>query len=167
MDLLLFEEVADAVERLVPMGLGPVRHRAHRYGVKVWFGEDRPAREHYEAQVMGAAAMDGAELLVLELGFHAEHPDEALNQAVLERLLAGERTWRKRLGPAPEPGDFLGRRTDWRRLSERWADPDLSDPTMALEIATRLVDYVDVLEPLRSAQPKAARTRSRAARARS
>jgi hypothetical protein len=150
-DLLLFDEVADAMVSLLPPELGAVRYRAQRYGIKAWFGGERPEREHYEAQVMGASAMDEAKVLALELGFHAEHPDEALNQAVLDRLVARERTWRPRLGAAAEAGPFLGRREDWRRLSELWADPDLSDPEVAFEIASRLVDYMTVLEPIRTA----------------
>ena len=149
MELLLFDEVADAVSSLVPADLGEVRYRAHRYGIKVWFGTETPSKEHYEAQVMGAGAMDEAQVLVLELGFHAEHPDEARNQAVLDQLLRDERRWRRVLGTEAEAGTFLGRRDDWRRLSELWADPDLSDPTIGLEIAARLTDYVTALEPVR------------------
>jgi len=146
---LLFDEVADAVASLVPADLGEVRHRAHRYGIKVWFGGDTPSKEHYEAQVMGAGAMDTAEVLVLEVGFHSEYPDEARNQAVLDQLLRDERTWRRVLGTEAVAGSFLGRREDWRRLSELWADPDLSDPAVGIEIATRLTDYVVSLEPSR------------------
>jgi hypothetical protein len=151
-ELLLFDEVADAVTSLVPPDLGQVRCRAHRYGIKVWFGADTPSKEHYEAQVMGAEAMDEAEVLVLEIGFHAEHPDEARNQALLDQLLRDERRWRRVLGAEAEAGPFLGRRDDWRRLSELWADPDLSDPAIGLEIAARLTDYVAALEPARRAR---------------
>ncbi len=80
MEQLLFDEVADVVTSLIPAELGEVRCRAHRYGIKVWFGTATAPREHYEAQVLGAAAMDEATVLVLEIGFHAEHPDEARNQ---------------------------------------------------------------------------------------
>ena len=150
MELLLFEEVADAVMSLVPSDLGELRCRSHRYGIKVWFGAATPAaKEHYEAQVMGPSAMDEARVLALEIGFHAEHPDEARNQALLDQLLRGERRWRRQLGSEAQAGSFLGRREDWRRLSELWADPDLSDPTIGIEIATRLTDYVVALEPLR------------------
>ena len=146
----MFDEVADAVTSLVPPELGELRCRAHRYGIKVWFGAASPAaKEHYEAQVMGASAMDEAQVLALEIGFHAEHPDEARNQALLDQLLRGERKWRRHLGVEAQAGAFLGRREDWRRLSELWADPDLSDPAIGIEIATRLTDYVVALEPLR------------------
>ncbi len=103
-ELLLFDEVADAVTSLVPPDLGEVRCRAHRYGIKVWFGAETPSKEHYEAQVMGAAAMDEAKVLVLEIGFHAEHPDEARNQALLDQLLRDERRWRRVLGSEAEAG---------------------------------------------------------------
>jgi hypothetical protein len=152
-ELLLFDEVADAVLSLVPGDLGELRCRAHRYGIKVWFGAATPAKEHYEAQVMGASAMDEARVLALEIGFHAEHPDEARNQALLDQLLKGERRWRQQLGNEAEAGSFLGRREDWRRISELWADPDLSDPAIGIEIATRLTDYVVALEPLRRGTP--------------
>ena len=42
---------------------------------------------------------------------------------------------------------FLGRAEHWRRISEVWPDPDLSEPGLAFEIASRLVDYVTALEP--------------------
>jgi len=151
----LFDEVADAVTSLVPPDLGDLRCRAHRYGIKIWFGTATPSKEHYEAQVMGASAMDEARVLALEIGFHAEHPDEARNQALLDQLLRGERRWRRQLGDEAQAGSFLGRRDDWRRLSELWADPDLSDPAIGIEIATRLTDYVVALEPLRRKAPAA------------
>ena len=110
-----------------------------------------PPREHYEAQVLGPSACDEATVLALEVGFHAEHPDPARNQAVLDRMLAAEDRWRPTLGPEAEAGPFLGRRDDWRRLSELWADPDLSDPAMGFEIASRLTDYLVALEPCRRA----------------
>ena len=47
-------------------------------------------------------------------------------------------------------GPFLGR-SGWQRVSETWADPDLSDPEICFEIADRLAAYVNVLEPLRAA----------------
>ena len=54
-------------------------------------------------------------------------------------------------GPRGGSRPFLGRRDDWRRLSELWADPDLSDPAMGFEIAGRLTDYLVALEPCRRA----------------
>jgi hypothetical protein len=149
LDLHLFEEVADAVRSLVPAELGPVRCRAQRYGIKLWFETANPPREHYEAQVLGPSACEEARVLALEVGFHAEHADPARNQAVLDRLLAGERRWRRTLGREAEAGPFLGRREEWRRVSELWADPDLSDPALGLEIGARLTDYACALEPFR------------------
>ena len=151
MDLPLFEEVAEAARGLVPRELGAVRCRARRYGVKVWFETADPPRQHYEAQVVGLRDLpDGAaRVLALEIGFHAEHRDEADNEAALAALVRHERRWRRELGPAAVAGTFLGRAEGWRRLSETWADPDLGDPDLPFEVGARLADYVLVLEPLR------------------
>jgi hypothetical protein len=54
--------------------------------------------------------------------------------------------------PEAEIGLFLGRATAWRRVSETWADPDLSQPGVAFEVATRLTDYITALEPIRRAR---------------
>lgn len=143
----LFEEVADALRAMVSAELGELRCSWHRYGVKVWFGPEKPTRLHYEAQVVGPKHVPEAEVLALEVGFHAEQPKPADNDAVLAGLLAVERRWRKALGPEPVAGEFLGRDT-WARLSETWLDPDLSDDELGLEVAARLTDYVTTLEPL-------------------
>jgi hypothetical protein len=145
----LFEEVAEALRGMVPTELGEFRHRTHRYGTKVWFDDERPPREHYEAQVVGARDVPDAEVLALELGFHAEHPQPADNDAVLAALVAREPDWRPMLGDEAVAGVFLGRAEHWRRGSETWPDPDLSDPELGMEVALRLLDYVTALEPLR------------------
>jgi hypothetical protein len=145
----LFDDVGDILVGVAPAALGLCRFRAHRYGIKVWFGPEKPIREHYEAQVIGAQEVEGASVLALEVGFHSEHPKEAENAAVIAHLLTKERGWRKALGREAEVGPFLGRRDDWRRISEIWPDPDLSDTELALEIALRLVDYVSAIEPVR------------------
>lgn len=150
-ELLLFEEVADALRAFIPAELGDQRQRVHRYGVKVWFDTAKPSREHYEAQVIGAAGVDGAKVLAIEVGFHSEHPKPADNEAVLATLVARERRWRRVLGPEAVAGPFLGRRDDWCRVSETWPDPDLGDPELGIEVATRLTDYVLALEPVRRA----------------
>ena len=54
-ELSVFEEVGEALRGLAPPELGAYRQRAHKYGVKVWFGAATPPREHYEA-----ASIDGA-----------------------------------------------------------------------------------------------------------
>ncbi len=144
----LFDDVAEVVRSLVPDGYGDIRVRPRRYGVKVWFGPLDPPRHHYEAQVLGPRHADGAEVLVLEVGYHLEDPDADRNDAVLASLVASERRWRRALGPDAVAGPFLGRPDDWRRLSETWPDPDLADPGMALDIGARLIDYLSVLEPL-------------------
>jgi hypothetical protein len=148
LELHLFDEVAFALRGMVPPGLGALHHRAHRYGIKAWFGEPEPPREHYEAQVVGAKHVPGARTLALEVGFHAEHRREEANDEVLARLRAAEARWRKVLGPAVVLGPFLGRADDWRRASETWPDQDLGEPDLALEIASRLVDYATAFEPL-------------------
>ena len=148
MELGLFDEVGEALRSLVPVELGPVRRRSHRYGVKAWFGGEKPTRVHYEAQVVGARHVPGAQVLAIEVGFHAEHPRLEDNDAALARLVAGEAAWRRSLGPEVVLGPFLGRGDDWRRASETWLDPDLGDPELPMELSTRLVDYVTAFEPL-------------------
>lgn len=148
MDPLLFDGVAEACRAMTPAELGPVHVRAHRYGVKAWFGADTPTKEHYEAQVIGARYVPGAEVLALEIGFHAEYPKPAENEVVIDRLLASEAIWRAELGEDVVVGEFLGR-DSWRRASETWADPDLEDEQLVLDLAMRLVDYFTAIEPVR------------------
>ena len=94
-ELSLFDEVGEALRSLAPPELGAQHHRAHRYGVKVWFGPATPAREHYEAQVVGADADPAAKVLAIEVGFHSEYPKAADNEAVIAHLIANERRWRR------------------------------------------------------------------------
>lgn len=148
MEIALFEQVADLVLGMIPAELGPVRHREHRYGIKLWFGAEQPNREHYEAQVIGPKGVAGARTLALEVGFHAEHRDRADNERVIARIVDGERRWRKVVGPEAVVGPFLGGADVWRRVSETWPDPDLGDDDLADEIAARLADYVIGLEPV-------------------
>ena len=91
--------------------------------------------------------VDGLDGTVLEIGFHAEHRDEAENVAVIERLDAAK-GWRRTLGGDAETGVFFGA-DGWRRVSEVWHDTDVDDPDLAFEVAARLVDYLAALEPLR------------------
>ncbi|HEX7166869.1 MAG TPA: hypothetical protein VF230_07800 [Acidimicrobiales bacterium] len=149
MEPSLFDDVAVILRGLVPEDLGEVRAHARRWGIKVWFGAAKPAREHFEAQVLGRTADPAAKVLALEVGFHAEHPKEDENAAVLERLLAHEVEWRDIVGEEPVAGAFLGRAAHWRRISETWPDPDLSAPDIAFEVAARITDYVVAIEPLR------------------
>jgi hypothetical protein len=148
----LFDDVGDILVGVAPAALGPCRFRAHRYGIKVWFGPEKPIREHYEAQVIGAQEVEGASVLALEVGFHSEHPQEKENDSVIAHLTAHEKGWRRALGHEAEVGPFLGRQDSWRRVSEVWPDPDLGDPDLGLEIALRLVEYVSALEPVRRAR---------------
>jgi hypothetical protein len=145
----VFEDVADAVRGLVPKDLGELRCSSHRYGVKVWFGQDNPSREHYEAQLIGREHVSGAKVLAVEVGFHSEYPHEADNEEVISSLLRSERRWRRKLGDDAVVGSFLGRAGHWRRVSEVWPDPNLADPEMVFELAARLTDYVTTLEPYR------------------
>ena len=159
MDLMLFDEAAEALRALVPPDLGSIRVRARRYGLKVWFAGDegRPGRdglpaaprEHYEAQVIGARHVPEATILAVEIGFHCELRGREANDEALAPLVATEKRWRKKLGDETVIGGFLGRPDEWRRVSETWADPDLGDPELGLEIAMRLTDYVVALEPIR------------------
>lgn len=152
----MFEEVAVVVPSLIPLELGPVRLQARRWGVKVWFGavgDGKAARVHYEAQVIGAKDAPSAKVLAIEVGWHAELTKEADNDALLAKVVAKEKVWRKVVGAEPVCGDFLGGGTRWRRVSECWNDPDLGDPELGFELAARLTDYVTGIEPvLRSAR---------------
>ncbi|MEY2402027.1 MAG: hypothetical protein QOJ08_2138 [Ilumatobacteraceae bacterium] len=147
MELGLFDEVGEAVRGLIPPDLGLVRFKAHRYGVKLWFDTDSAPREHYEAQVIGAKDVPDATVLAIEVGFHSEHSKVAENDAVLERLRKRERAWRKVLGDEAVAGPFLGRADHWRRISETWPDPDLSDDDLCMEVALRVTEYMTALEP--------------------
>ena len=149
MEIGLFDEVADALRGVLPPDLGELRLRVQRYGIKVWFDTEKPTREHYEAQVIGARHVEHATVLALEIGFHAEHAKAADNDAVLERLLKAERRWRKVVGDEAVAGPFLGRADVWRRISETWPDPDLGEDDLGVEVALRLRDYVTALEPVR------------------
>ena len=144
----MFDAVAEMLRGMVSPELGELRCRARRYGIKVWFGPEHPAREHYEAQVIGADYAEDATLLALEVGFHAEHPQVAENEAVIDSLRGSEARWRPMLGEEAIVGPFLGRPDCWRRVSETWPDPDLGEPDLAVEIAVRLADYMAALEPV-------------------
>ena len=148
MELGLFDEVADLVRAMTPEELGDVRCRAHRRGLKVWFDTDKPTREHYEAQQLPRRHVDGLDGMAIEVGFHAEHADEAKNESVVAAVGSTEKRWRKILGPEPEIGEFYGS-TTWRRVSEAWIEPDLDDPELAFELASRVVDYLTAIEPAR------------------
>jgi hypothetical protein len=149
---VIFDGVGALLLGMVPEEFGELRLRAHRYGIKVWFGPAKPTRDHYEAQVIGPDAAPGARVLALEVGFHAEHPKEEENEAILAALVRRERQWRKIVGKEPECGVFLGRAEHWRRVSETWPDPDLSDPELPFEIAARLTDFITGIQPVLAAR---------------
>ena len=145
----MFDEVAAILPSLLPDDFRSARMLARRWGIKVWFGPARPTREHYEAQVLGKDADPSAKVLCIEVGFHAEGPKEADNDAAVERLTARRREWSAVIGDEAVAGDFLGGATRWRRISETWPDPDLGDPEIPFEIAARLCDYITAFEPIR------------------
>jgi hypothetical protein len=152
-----FDQVAEALVGFLPPERTEFSCRASSRNLKVWFGPE--AREHYEVQLVpagmaGRPAGRGGKTQqgrgpVLEVGFHAEHPDAGRNQEVIGRLLAGEPGWRDDLGAEVEAGAFLGR-SGWRRVSEVWEGADLEGPEAAVEAADRLALYICALEPLRS-----------------
>lgn len=148
MELGLFDEVGEAVRGLMDPGLGEVRFKAHRYGVKLWFDADSAPRQHYEAQVVGAKHVPDAKVLALEVGYHCEHPKLAENEAILATLHTRERAWRKAIGKDAVAGPFLGRADTWRRVSETWPDPDLGDDEIVMDVALRLTDYMTAFEPI-------------------
>ena len=149
MEIGLFDQVADALRSMVPAELGILRVQARRWGIKAWFDTEECPREHYEAQVIGARHVPTAEVLAVEVGFHAEHPKAPDNDAAVAPLRQAEAAWRSELGPDAVAGEFLGR-SGWQRVSETWNDPDLSDPELCFEIADSLATYIEVLEPLRA-----------------
>jgi len=149
MELSAFEAAGALLPGMIPGELGVVKQYAHRWGIKVWFDSEKAPREHYEAQVLGKKDVPKAKVLAIEVGFHAEHAKEADNQAVIDRLLASEKRWRKDVGNEAEAAPFFGRAQHWRRVSETWLDPDLGDPELAFEVAARLCDYITAIEPAR------------------
>lgn len=148
MELPLFEQVADALRSMTPEELGELRFRAHRRGIKVWFDTETAPREHYEAQVVARRHIDGRDGLALEIGFHAEHRETDRNVEAITTIEANEDRWRTILGQEAEVGPFFGAE-HWRRVSEAWLEPDLDDPELPLEVASRLVDYLEAIEAAR------------------
>ncbi len=144
----MFEEAAELVRAMAPAEIGEVHVRAHRRGVKVWFDRAEIPKEHYEAQMLSRRYIDGTDGMAVEIGFHTEHKDLAKNVAVIDKVTSSEKSWRKELGKEPEIAPFFGA-DNWRRVSEAWIEPDLDDPEIAFEIASRLVDYATMIEPAR------------------
>lgn len=139
-----FEWVFEAFEGFASVVDGDLQWSSHGRGLKVWYGEAK--KEHYEAQlVKGSSGAVG-----LEIGFHAEHPNDDDNQVLLDRLVGSESVWRDELGAEAEAGMFIGA-DRWRRISEVWDAPDPDDPEATIEIGARLADYVIAIEPLRRA----------------
>src|SRR5947207_2574259 len=78
-----FETADDALRGFLPPKLRDFQ--SHRTGanLKVWFGGE--GREHYEVQFVGRAGD-----LHLEVGFHAEHKDQAHNDEFYVDRFRGE-----------------------------------------------------------------------------
>ena len=148
MEFALFDEVAEAVRSMTPVELGEVRLRSHRRGIKVWFDTDKAPREHYEAQLLARRHVDGVDGLAIEIGFHAEHHDAERNAGAVAAIARSEPTWRELLGAEAEVAPFYGAE-NWRRVSEAWLEPDLEDPDLPMEVASRLVDYLEAIEAAR------------------
>jgi len=132
-----FETVDDALHGFLPPALRDFESHRTSMNLKVWYDE---GREHYEVQLVSGPA--------LEVGFHAEHKDAGRNEEILDRIVDGEKRWRKALGRAPKTGSFLGRQKNWRRVSEVWEGDGLTDDA-AVEAAERLGAYIEAFEPLR------------------
>jgi hypothetical protein len=147
-ELPLFDQVGEVLRSLTPDELGQLRFQTHRRGIKVWFDTVTAPREHYEAQVLARRHIDGGEGMAVEIGFHAENPTVERNAEAVASIARTEKAWRKILGKGVEIGTFFGA-DNWRRVSETWLDPDLDDPEFPMEVASRLVDYLEAIEPAR------------------
>lgn len=150
MDAELFRDVEQILRTLVDPALGDLRCRAHRSGVKAWFGPEKPPRIHFEAQLLHRKHIDGGSDYAVEIGLHAEDRDETVNEEVLALLSVEEAIWRRVLGPETEAAAFYGN-PSWRRVSDVWLDPDWESQDLSMEIAGRFVDYVNTLSPLLAA----------------
>lgn len=142
MSRLFFDEAADALVGFLSPRWRQFSSRVSSRNLKVWYVGD--GREHYEVQLLSAKR--------LEIGFHAEHRDRKVNEAVLARLLEQETHWRKELGDDVVAGAFVGAgpRVPWRRVSEVWDGVDVDGPETAIEAAERLSGYIGALEPRRT-----------------
>jgi hypothetical protein len=139
-----FEQVRDALLTVVAPEHADFGGYAHATGVKVTFGTGERAKEHFEVQLIVGRSKGSVEL---EIGFHAEHSKAERNDAVLAHLAASEKRWRKALGREPIAGGFLGN-DRWRRVSETWDRFDFRDPECAFDVAARLAEYIEAIEPL-------------------
>jgi hypothetical protein len=147
-----FRDALDALIGFLPADLADFEHRVHGRGLKVWYGQ--ATKEHYEAQEVGRYVDSKGKVqrgYALEIGFHTEHANPQANAAVVERLVAREKAWRRSLGPAAAAGYFVGDETKtWQRVSEFWSGPEIEEPDTAIEAADRLAAYITALEPIRS-----------------
>lgn len=142
-----FAIVEDVARSLSDDSLGQMHTKSHRYGTKVWFDSVEPLRTHFEAQVMGRQHIDGEQGVAVEIGWHGEERSEETNEQTMQALVAHEPKWRSALGPEAEAGEFFNA-SKWRRISEVWIDPDLSEQDSDVEIGARLADYINALQPV-------------------
>lgn len=149
-----YEGVADALRGFLPASLRDFSAHTGGHNLKIWY---ESLHEHYEVQMVSRAALAAskqpARAPMLEIGFHAEHPNVARNDALLERFHLDEPAWRMALGPEAVAGPFIGRPAisqRWRRISELWDGPNLQTTESAIEAADRLATYVRALEPVRT-----------------
>lgn len=151
MSRTFFASLTDAMWGFLPRDLQDFQSEVGPHNLKVWY---RSPHEHYEVQRISKAVLKAAGekgTTALEIGFHAEHPDPADNDAVLAMLEAKERVWRRGLGREPAAGPFLGRREiadKWRRVSELWMDVSFEEDGAAVESGERLGAYIRTIEPL-------------------
>ncbi len=139
-----FEQVRDALRSAIAPEYVEFGGYAHGAGLKVTIGTGERTKEHYEAQIIHGEWSGSIEL---EIGFHSEHAKAERNDAVLARLTDVESRWRKDLGRDPVAGAFIGN-DRWRRVSETWEKFDFRDPSLPFEVADRLAQYVEAIEPI-------------------
>lgn len=152
MSTTFFADVADALWGFLPRPLQGFQRQVGAHNLKIWY---RSTHEHYEVQRISRAILrasgERAGASALEVGFHAEHPKVADNEATIAVVTAKETTWRRGLGREPVAGGFLGRpeiRDRWRRVSEVWVDVSTDEDGAAIEAAERLGAYIRTLEPM-------------------
>lgn len=147
-----FLEVTDLVVGFLPPSLRGFQQQTFGSSSRIWYDEPHV---HFEVQRISQTALRSAGVKgmreALEVGLHAEFPQNQRNDEVIQALLAHEKRWRRALGRDPVAGPFVGRRehaTRWRRISELWDVADLDGEEVAVEAADRLAAYVRALHPL-------------------
>lgn len=145
MSRAFFDQVDDELRGLLGPALRGYHSEKNGRLLKLWFG---PPPVHFEVQMVGRRWSPAAGP-ALEIGLHLEHGDPAVNEALLQRLIAEPPSaWRDAL-PLAATGPALGPRgSAWRRVSEFQEETTPEDPDLASEAAERLATYVRTLWPL-------------------